>query len=154
VSYENNAVEELWRYTRGHPWLLQSLCFLLIEDMNRRGDGNYIAVGHVTNAIQRFISQHNLDSLWERCTLLDKAILIALAQPNENVHAGMAQVELVGALDKYSEEEISSSLHRLIKRTLLEESLSASGELRYCHTILLFARWLAVHTGSLETERL
>ena len=156
VLYEDNAVEELWRYTRGHPWLLQSLCYYLIEDMNRRGDGNYIALGHVTNTIQRFTSDsdYKLDSLWERCTPLDKAILLALAGSNEKHQHGMTQLELVQALKTVSTEEIAASLVRLIKRTLVEEFCPASGGVEYTHTILLFSHWLAVSAPSIENERL
>jgi len=150
VSYENNAVEELCRYTHGHPWLLQSLCYLLIEDMNRRGEGNFIALGHVSNAIRQFISERELDSLWERYNHVDKAILMSLAQSNENLSPGMTQLQLANTLNQYSEEEISGSLVRLVKRTLLEKSVGSSGEVRYAHAIPLFSQWLALHTGSIE----
>ena len=150
VSYENNAVEELYRYTHGHPWLLQSLCYLLIEDMNRRGEGNFIALGHVAKTIRRFISERELDSLWERCNRVDKSILLSLAHSDEGSGPGMTQLQLAAILNQYSEEEISGSLARLVKRTLLEKSASSSGEVRYAHTIPLFSQWLALHTGSME----
>jgi GAF domain-containing protein len=154
VSYEDNAVEELWRYTHGQPWLLQCLCFDLINDMNRRGDWNFIAQGHVTNIIQRFISERNLDSLWERCTPVDKAILLALAKSNEKRQHGMTHLELSKALKALSKEEIAISLARLVKRTLVEKKALASGGVEYTHTILLFSHWLVVIAPSIENERL
>ena len=154
VLYEDNAVEELWRYTHGHPWLLQSLCYYLIEDMNRRGDGNYIALGHVSNTIQRFTSDsdYKLDSLWARCVPVDKDILITLAQSNKERQQGMTQRELLEALEKYSSEEIAGSLLRLIKRTLVEKSVAATGEVEYTHSILLFSYWLVATSASIEME--
>jgi GAF domain-containing protein len=154
VSYEDHAVEELWRYTHGQPWILQSLCFDLIADMNRRGEGNFIGLSHVTNAIQRFISEHNLDVLWERCTPIDKSILLALAQSIEKRQHGMSQVELTEALKTVPTEEIAGSLVRLTKRTLVEKSKPVSNEAEYTHTIPLFSHWLMVNAASFNLERL
>ena len=142
VSYDDAAVEELWRHTHGHPYLLQCLCFDLITDMNRRGDGNFIAHGHVENIIQRFIAVRNLDALWERCTALDRSILVALAKTYERRQYGMSRAELAGMFPDCPEAELEDSLARLIKRTLLEKSARASGESEYTHTILLFSKWL------------
>jgi len=65
----------------------------------------------------------------------------------------MTQLELVQALKTVSTEEIAASLVRLIKRTLVEESLPPSGGVEYTHTILLFSHWLAVSAPSIENER-
>lgn len=153
VSYQDNAVEELWCYTRGQPWLLQILCYDLIDDMNRRGDGNFIALGHVTNIIQRFVPKHNLDSLWERCNRVDKAILYWLAESTEKYQRKMTQFELTQALTAFSDEEIATSLSRLIKRTLVEKSINASGNVEFTHVIRLFSRWLAENPPSAEDRQ-
>lgn len=153
VIYDDKAVDELWRYTHGHPWLLQSLCHYLIEDMNRRGEGNYIALGHVTNAVH-FISdtEYKLESLLERCKPVDKAILVALAQTNKAQQRGMTQQGLLEKLKNYSTEEINASLLRLIKRTLIEKSKMPSGEIEYIHTMRLFSHWLAASVASFEEK--
>ena len=54
------------------------------------------------------------------------------------------------ALIAVSAEELASSLRRLIKRTLIEESPSARGGLEFTHTILLFSKWLVINTSSIE----
>jgi hypothetical protein len=120
--------------------------------MNRRGDGNYIALGHVSNTIQRFTSDsdYKLDSLWERCVPIDKDILITLARSNKERQQGMTQRELLEALGKYLSEEVTGSLVRLIKRTLVEKSNAASGEIQYSHSILLFSHWLVATSIEME----
>jgi hypothetical protein len=152
VSYDDSAVEELWRYTHGHPYLLQCLCFDLISDMNRRGEGNFISLGDVTNIIQRFISGRNLDALWERCTPVDKDILYALAKSRESRQIGMTQAELIEILNEHSENEIADSLPRLVKRTLLEKARRPTGEIEFTHTILLFSKWLDAN-APMENKR-
>jgi len=148
VSYEDNAVDELWRYTHGHPYLLQRLCFDLISDMNRRGDGNFIALGHVNNIIQHFVEKHDLDALWERCTEEDKVVLYRIAEFNEKHQCGITQFELVEALGDISGDEIAGSLTRLIKRALVEKSETPSGKVEFIHAIRLFSLWLAVNGPS------
>jgi GAF domain-containing protein len=144
VQYDENAVEEIWRYTRGHPWLLQLLCQALIEDMNKRGEAHFISLGHVTDIIQRFLSgsEYRLDALWDNCTLIDKAILLKLARREEKQHKGMSQLELAETLNIYPSDDINNSLLRLSKRYLVEKSKSGT---EFSHTILLFSRWLSAN---------
>jgi GAF domain-containing protein len=153
VSYEDNAVDELWRYTHGHPYLLQRLCFDLISDMNRRGDGNFIALGHVNNIIQYFVEKHDLDALWERCSEVDKVILYKLAESTEKRQRGMSQLELSKALNAFSEDQIVASLTRLIKRALVEKSADPSGGVEFIHAIRLFSRWLVENAPLTEEKR-
>lgn len=152
VSYEDKAVEELWHYTHGQPWLLQCLCYDLISDMNRRGEGNFIALGHVNNIIHKTVSKRDLNSLWERCSDADKAILYALAEADHKSHQGMSQAELASKLKSFPANEIAASLNRLIKRTLVEKCVRAAGEVEFIHTIPLFSLWLSRNAPVVESK--
>lgn len=152
VSYEDSAVEELWHYTHGHPFLLQRLCFNLIEDMNRRGDGNFVAKGHVDNIIERFIQEGNLEPLLERCTKSDKAILFALAEAGQKHEHGMTQFELSELLSGSSDEEVAASLARLLKRALIEKSAPRQGQVEFSHTITLLSRWMVANPAVLQEK--
>ncbi len=145
VLYEDSAVEELWHYTHGHPFLLQRLCFNLIEDMNRRGDGNFVSLGHVNNVIERFVREGNLELLLNGCTKVDQAILFALAEANHKHGRGMTQLELHAMLQAFSEPEITTSLARLVKRSLVDKSPSQKAGVAFNHTILLLAEWMVAN---------
>jgi hypothetical protein len=137
VKYETAAVEELWQSTHGHPYLLQYLCHELIDDMNRRGEGNYINKGHASKIIQELVSKGvtYLDTLWEGCPSLEKAVLYCLAEATHFQKNGLEKKELAEQLPTYSEVQLSDTLGRLIKRGLVE--MTKDG--KYTHTILLFA---------------
>jgi GAF domain-containing protein len=140
VNYEPTAVEELWQNTHGHPYLLQYLCHELIDDMNHRGEGNYINKGHVTKIIQELVSKREtyLNTLWEGCPSLEKAVLYCLAEATHVHKSGLEKHELAEQLPTYSEVQISDTLARLIKRGLLEMTEAE----KYTHTILLFSLWI------------
>jgi GAF domain-containing protein len=140
VNYEPTAVEELWQNTHGHPYLLQYLCHELIEDMNHRGEGNYINKSHVSKIIQKLVMEGvtYLDTLWEGCLNLEKATLYCLAEATHVHKSCLKKHELAEQLPTYSEVQISDTLARLIKRGLVE--MTEDG--KFTHTILLFSLWI------------
>jgi GAF domain-containing protein len=146
VSYDDTAVEELWRYTHGHPYLLQYLCSELISEMNQRGEGNYIAAGHVTKVVERFLAEQktHLDNLWADCSAMEKAVLYTLAESEETLKGGLTQFALLEKLARLGENDLSATLARLVKRELVE-SLPApepGANPVFVHTILLFSKWV------------
>jgi GAF domain-containing protein/AAA+ ATPase superfamily predicted ATPase len=146
VSYDDTAVEELWRYTHGHPYLIQYLCGELITEMNQRGEGNYIAAGHVTKVIERFLAgqKTHLDNLWDACSEMEKAVLYALAESEETLQGGVTQFALREKISRLSENDISGTLARLVKRGLVESSPAPEPGANpvFSHTILLFSKWV------------
>ncbi len=140
VGFEDAAVEELWQYTHGHPYLIQYLCNELIRDMNKRGDGNYIAKGHVGNVIQKIICERHffLNNLWNECHKHEKAILYLLAIENHSKQNKMSTSDLVAQLTSFTEMEVWDTIKRLSKRRLIERD----NECKYSHTIMLFSLWI------------
>ncbi len=140
VSFEDAAVEELWQYAHGHPYLLQYLCHELISDMNDRGEGNYIAKGHVSKIINEFVCKREtyLNMLWDHCKDLEKAILYHLAEANRSSKSDMSKYELLELLDSFTEDQVTESLTSLTKRGLVESKQNG----RVTHTILLLSLWI------------
>ena len=146
VSFDDAAVDELWRYTHGHPYLLQYLCKELIDEMNRRGEGNYIAIGHVNKAIEKLLAEQNmhLNNLWDDCSKNEKAILFVLAESDELMKKGVTQFGLGEKLADLNENDITNTLTKLVKRELVESlnPYERGATPVFVHKILLFSRWI------------
>ena len=139
VSFEDAAVEELWQFAHGHPYLLQYLCHELIGDMNERGEGNYIGKGHVSKIIQLVSEREtHLNALWDGCQDLEKAILHHLADAYQLRKSDVSKDELLEHFVSFDEVQISDTLARLIKRGLVESQVNG----RFMHTILLLSVWI------------
>ncbi len=147
VFYEDSAVEEIWHYTHGHPYLLQLLCHDLIYEMNARGVGNHIGVDLVRYIALKFVSMKNthLNDLWQNNTNdIEKAILYHLAILGEREKHGLTAFEISEALNNFPPEQISTTLSRLIKRGLIEKAQpsEAGASPVLTHTISLFSSWI------------
>ena len=146
VTIEDHAVDELWSSTHGHPYLLQHLCHDLIEDMNKRGEGNFISKGHVQKMIEKFSRQRAgyLNELWQNFTEANQAIMFMLAESQVAHGKGFSQYKLSEHLSAFNEIQISDTLTHLIKRGLVEKTpaIQSNSEPEFTHTILLFARWI------------
>lgn len=140
VSFEDAAVDELWQYTNGHPYLIQYLCHELIQDMNKRGDGNFIVKGHVTNIIQKIVFDRHffLNNLWNDCQDQEKAVLFHLAKATHSKQHKMSTAELQQQLTSFTEGEVLDTINRLRKRKLIEKNEDS----KYSHTIKLFSLWI------------
>lgn len=150
VSFEDTAVEELWQYAHGHPYLLQYLCYELINDMNERGEGNYISKGHVSINIQKVCERETyLNMLWEGCKNLEKAILYQLADASYSQMSGMSRYELLEQLTSCTDVQVSDTLARLIKRGLIE--INEDG--RFTHTILLLSLWISKNVPAEQKKK-
>jgi Fic family protein len=114
--------------------------------MNQRGEGNYIAAGHVTKVIERFLAgqKTHLDNLWDACSEMEKAVLYALAESEETLQGGVTQFALREKISRLSENDISGTLARLVKRGLVESSPAPEPGANpvFSHTILLFSKWV------------
>jgi hypothetical protein len=123
VTYENLVVEQIWRLTHGHPYFIQLLCHIMISDMNRRADSNFIRSGHLTVAVERLLNENyaQLREIWKSVCLEDQVVLAAVA----DVAAGEDDPVSCGAVaaalspEYLTEDQMLAALNRLVAHSLL-----------------------------------
>lgn len=147
VSYQKEAVDELYQWTHGHPYLLQYLCHELVNDMNQRGVGNFINQGHIRAVVEKFALQNesHLDQLWHSFSNkeeVEKAVLFMLAY-EDDINKSFLLNEIASKLSALDKDDINKTLGRLSKRGIIEATLDE--QKKYRLPIKLFARWIKVH---------
>ena len=55
LTIEDEAVAGIWEYTRGHPFLIQTICHRLVSLANRRREQHPIVVGDVDKVIEQLV---------------------------------------------------------------------------------------------------
>lgn len=61
LSISDEAVAAIWGYTRGHPFLIQTICHRLVTLANRRRGPRPIAVGEVNKVIEQLVSEGTMN---------------------------------------------------------------------------------------------
>lgn len=123
VTYDNEAVEAIWRLTHGHPYFIQLLCSKIISDMNNRAESNYVSAADMDRVVESVLKDLNLDHLWHESESIDQQVLVALA--DGTMEADRDQLTL-GDLSTHlqplnlSKEQLTDSLKRLTARGLIE----------------------------------
>jgi uncharacterized protein len=128
------VVEEIMRVTGRHPFLIQCVCYNLVEMVNDEGR-EQAALADIRQARKRVLSQwqdtYFLD-LWNRTTPEQRACLLVLLSPDP-----VAMQQIV-ARSQLGEQAVQDALQALCQRDLL---LSVGHSYRIA--IPLFQEWIA-----------
>lgn len=159
VVYEKEAVDQLLFLTNCHPYLLQHMCYDLIDEMKRRKSDNFITLSQVNAAAERLIQQdfHHLDSIWRRLDEVEQDTFHSLATLSDHGQRYVAVAALEEQLDN-SPARIGHALSALERRQLVEKApsgddaaIAGADATEYRPTIPLFCRWLL---GQLQSRLL
>jgi GAF domain-containing protein len=141
VIYEEAAVEELLHLTNGHPYLLQSLCHRLIDQMNQAARSNTITIADVHSAALHYTSEPLFFSfLRDYLTDSEDRVLSALALQTDGIRVATA-ADLASRLGD-SSNEIDVTLQRMGDRKLVRQQPNAVGTASYTLSMPLFQQWL------------
>jgi HAMP domain-containing protein len=81
MSYDDLALEKIWRITAGHPYFLQLLCHSLVN-LHNRSNRSYITVSDVNTALDDILSsgEAHFVYLWNESTRIERQVLTALSR--------------------------------------------------------------------------
>jgi hypothetical protein len=146
IDYEQGAVDELFRLTDGHPYLLQFMLKLIVDRMKRdarptitRSDINWlrermISEGPAYDAqFAVLISDYSIDEITHtKEARLGKGLLALVSQLGQHQHGWVSSGDIYDRLQQHQvpEEKTASLLSQLTRTCILEEG-TVDGELRY-----------------------
>lgn len=125
IVYDDLAVDKVLRMTAGHPYFLQLVCYALIKRANDQGVG-YITISDVNAAVEEMLrlGTSHFGFLWERSTTNERLLLMAIAHliPRDTP---FRPTDLAHALEPLNihlnPQEVTSALHRLVEREIMQE---------------------------------
>jgi uncharacterized protein len=138
--YEDDVVEYILDQTRGHPFLVQAVCYALIENLNvkKKERAN---PKDVDGAIERVFNNFNnyFSDLWNRTDEQQRVCLIALQK------AGTASIERLQEQSGLKEHTLWHTLHALLKRDLVRME-----DDRYSISTPIFGAWVERNSRYME----
>ena len=149
MSYDDLALDKMWRITAGHPYFLQLLCHSLVN-LHNRSRRSYVTVSDVNTALDEIISsgEAHFVYLWNESSLAERQVLTALSRMiGLTGHVLPAQVE--DYLDErgiaLSRQVILETLHQLTLRDILAvqyASQATAGTGTYGWRLGLLGLWI------------
>ncbi len=139
--YEDDVVKYILDQTRGHPFLVQAVCYALIENLNAKKKER-ASCKDVDGAIERVFANFNnyFSDLWNRTDEQQRACLIALQK------AGTASsIEHLQEQSGLKEHTLWHTLHALLKRDLVQQE-----DDRYSISTPIFSAWVERNSRYME----
>ena len=141
LQWNPEAVQEVWNLTHGHPYLIEGLCYYVLENVHAENDGQIeVLLTDVQRVVDETLeaSRNHLQWLWEGMGPAEKIVAAALAQ------AGSRSV---------TQEELENILRESGVRVLIRELLDAPELLQewdlleptdggYCFRVEMLRRWI------------
>jgi AAA+ ATPase superfamily predicted ATPase len=141
IRYDEPAVDAILKATRAQPFLVQAVCFELIQHLNNRdrrlaGPFNRVVVSDALQAIRRAVptAEPYFQDLWATCNDLERLLLVELAQGQQE----WSQIESL-VKDRYPKlEEIHQALKQLERRELVEREEGGA----CCFQVPMLRQWI------------
>jgi tetratricopeptide (TPR) repeat protein len=141
LHWQDEAIESVWRYTRGHPFLTQQVCFQVWEQADKSESPPTARVADVENVLFDVLdASHNaLLWLWEGLPPAERMIAAALAESGSN------------SINEEALEKVlyENGVHIIIRelqhapRLLENWDLIELTETGYQYRVELLRRWIA-----------
>jgi hypothetical protein len=157
LSFEEEAIAGVLRLCGGNPYLLNTMCYLMVERIRETGE-HAIRVCHLEPAIREFFRQYGEVYFSHLCELikdrLEWQIIRALAEVEEEVWTEESTIShSIGcrAVNGSFVSEIPGILTKLVDMGFLATTHSAGHTLgQYRIQAPLFARWLMARGAALR----
>lgn len=111
----DKIINSIWKFTSGHPNIVQQICQHLVNTLNQRGD-RIIKVSDVESLISKpdFLRRDFLNIYWERATSLERLCCLIMASHKsvgtlDTVHKHLNAQNVLASLD-----EVDDALERLV----------------------------------------
>src|SRR5450755_1694000 len=138
--YEDGVVAYILDQTRGHPFLVQAVCYALIENLNAKKKER-ASIKDIDGAIERVFENFNnyFSDLWNRTDEHQRACLIALQK------AGTTSIEYLQEQSGLKEHTLWHTLHALLKRDLVQQEND-----QYSISTPIFSAWVERNSKYME----
>ncbi|MDX1521685.1 MAG: hypothetical protein R3264_08665, partial [Anaerolineae bacterium] len=145
LEYDDLTVEKIIRVTRCQPYLVQLICWQLVNYLNEH-KRNYATINDVNKILDQTLvtAEAYFSNIWRRSTPLQQALLAlltTLVYPGKETVA-YEEIEQ-GARDKQipiTPRELIAALNKLCQRDILREH--STGELHYHFQVDLMRMWI------------
>jgi 8-oxo-dGTP pyrophosphatase MutT (NUDIX family) len=148
VQYEDASVDAVWRYTHGHPYFTQAICYHAITLLNERKRSMHIGQDDVEEAVERIIKEGNphMNNLWDDLTLEEQIALSTLSDRGEVEHTPATLRDVQAWCQRCIDEDaIVRALSRLTERHLIDTTtkriMDGPPEQGYSLTMALMGHW-------------
>ena len=140
IQYDEQTVERILRATRAQPFLVQAVCFELVQYLNTRhrrvmGPFGRVTVKDANEAIHRAVRSATpyFQDLWRTSSSLERLVLANLAFS----HTGRAKVAELGRGSDANPQVIHQAIERLTRRELIEKK-----EREYQFQVPMMRQWI------------
>ncbi len=131
MSYDDLALDKIWRISAGHPYFLQLLCHSLVNQHNRT-ERSYVTIADVNAALDDILAsgEAHFVYMWTESSPIERLALTALSRLIPL--AGQASVNQV--IDFYEErgvtlerQAVNAAMHQLALRDILQFGVDGEG---------------------------
>ena len=137
VVFEKRIVESVWRYTGGHPYELQILCYFLYENQISGEVDNKVWDSSLEEALVE-LGKRVFDSLYERASPQEQKILHVLSSSDKS----MTRKEIIEFAKKKNLKLAEGTIHPLITRLLNKSLLVSHSNFKYSLPDQFFREYL------------
>lgn len=153
LHYPNEIVRQIVAYTNGHPYLINILCYYLVQAITREGRA-YVSLDDLQRAVGNLLSHGDnyfhfvLDKIGEE----DRALVTAVATHQYHTHDWtlLSQVLKTGQL---SNKSLWKTRNDLESNGIITRRTNAAGQEEVRLTIDYFSQWVYTHWGDVDMRR-
>lgn len=145
LRWDDSAIETVWQFTKGHPYLAQLLCSVIWENIHEETESTLppICAEDVHAALHKTLEQgaNAFQWIWEGLPPAERVVIAAMAEAGDVV---ITQEKLVEILNRSGVRIIVRELE-LAPDTLVEWQLLSPADGGYRFVIPLLRHWVTTH---------
>lgn len=144
LEYDDYAVETIIRATNGHPYLIQLVCFNIVEQINKLKESQFVTIREVRTVLDQLKKSENFhfQSEWDISTKEEKEVMMTLFELSSPGYIPVTGSSLVRLLLNRNLEIGYDILDKLIERKLIVRIPDMPREDKYRCATNLFQDWV------------
>ena len=146
LLYDSLSLDQIYRTTGGHPYLVQSLCFNLVE-VHNQAHMSYMTINEVSSALNKVLEQRDmyLRSLWHEWDSHQQIVLFLLTRLSDKQILSADLDTIVSEAGdihlRLQRQEASSAIGALVAEEIVD-SILVSDRRKYSFRIGLIRQWI------------
>lgn len=142
LFWDNEAVEQVWKYTQGHTFFTQLLCSIIWEKVQETSKSNHptVLLKDVDESVQEVFKQgaNAFFWIWEGLPPAERVVIAAMAEVGADV---ISQDQIEDVLNQSGVRLIAREL-KIAPMTLVEWDLLRPFDKNFQFTVPLFQQWV------------
>ncbi len=145
LHYDDLALDQMFRLTGGHPYFLQLLCHVVVNEANRE-ERTYVTLAHIHRALEGVfdLATSHLLYLWSGVAAEQKPLLVSaarVAQDGASFYSGDLAAGRTDQATQLTPQQVTTVLQHFVAQEILQPLPHSEG--RYRFTLDLLRRWIA-----------